>query len=89
MKFKLEDIKRFVFGALKKYIWEGFLRGASKGLATIVYQIPVVNAIAFIKDFLSTLGLGKSIEDRIYESLNDFLLKAVMGQQVVKFAWGL
>lgn len=89
MKFKLEDIKRFVFGALKKYIWEGFLRGTSKGLAALVYQVPVVNVIAFIKDFLSTLGLGKSIEDRIYESLNDFLFKAVMGQQVVKLAWGL
>lgn len=89
MKFSLEDIKKYIFGMIQKYIWHGFLKGASAGIAGLVYQIPVVNVIAFVKDVLSKLGLGKSVEERIYESLNDFMLKAVMGQQVVKFAWGL
>lgn len=87
MKFKLEDIKRFVFEALKKYVWETFLRGASKGIAMIIYQLPILSLVAFVKDFLSGLGFGKSTEDRIYEWLNDFAMKAIMGQQVVKFAW--
>lgn len=89
MKFSLEDTKKYIFGMVQKYIWQGFLKGASMGLAGLVYQIPVVNVVAFVKDILSKLGLGKSTEDRIYESLNDFTMKAVMGQQIVKMAWGL
>lgn len=89
MKFKLEDIKTFVFEALKKYVWETFLRGASKGIAIVLYQIPIISIVAFVKDFLSVLGFGKSTEDRIYDWINNFAMKAIMGQQVIKFAWAI